>query len=303
MIKTKAFLRTLRVADLRHTVYASIAVLILSGLTTAQTVAHAVPFTSASSSITTTIKIPDLTFLPLYATSKNPTTFYIDDETSVSQIILPIGAAFGGTKYDVPGVKGWTFPEAKSEIVILLNNNSTKDSKTITVFQWENVGPDKKPVLTGKLQLELLPKINVTPIVVPVTPVTPDVKPVPDDGKTKPVPDVTPVVYTGKWLLCVIEETQDATAQRGRFFQDKDLRDYLSTHLDAPPRVVDQDAKTAGGSFPKDLQPYLTLFKSSGMKLPYFFMVKPDGTILKQGTIDASAQPKDFLTVLKTISP
>lgn len=261
-------------------------------------IASAVPLSSASNK-TDTLKVPHGSFIPFYATTTKPTLFQPSDASNVSILELPASSAFGGNKYDVPGVKAWTFPDAKSDIFIVIANNTTDTAQIITITAIENPGEGKKPVITGTVVLEIGvdPNGKFSPIP----------KPKPDD-KTNPDIDTSPVTYTGKWQICVLEETVEATAQRGRFFSDKDLRAFLKEKLVEAPRVIDKDGKTKDGSFPSDLVPYLNIWKSANTGLPYYFVVAAEdigttkkGTILQRATITPDTTPAQWMAKLKEI--
>lgn len=267
----------------------------------AQSVAQSVAFTSATStSPAEAYKIPHGTFIPFFPKTSEPTTFYIsdDDRKYVAVLVLPKGSPFGGTQFNDPEVRGWVFPKAEGEITIVIGNNLTTTTRRIAISTWIN--PTKKgeepakPVCTGTVFLDILPKPGSVPVPNPI--------PGPDDGKPVPKPPVPPepITYKGKALLCVFEETANATKQRGDFFASKELRAFLGEKLVEHPRVIDET------NIPNDLKAYYQLYKDSGSKLPYYFLLAATtegtitpGTILKQGTIPQNMTPTEFIQALK----
>jgi hypothetical protein len=287
----------------RLTLFLSVLWLASSGFgvnrATAQVVAPSVPFATATTSNApdTAFKIPHGAFIPFFAKTEEPTVFDISDEDKkyVSLITLPRGSAFGGVQFNTPGVQGYNFPDAKSDITIILGNNNSSTTRRIVVATWKNPsvkdGPALKPVKSGVLYLDILPVSNI------------DVQPKPVDDDIvvpKPVPKPDNLVYSGKALLCVLEETSNASAQRGQFFASKELRQFLSTKLAEHPKVVDKD------HVPNDLKAYYQLYLDSKSTLPYYFLIAATaegaiqpGTILKQGNIPSTMTPAQFMEVLK----
>lgn len=126
----------------------------------------------------------------------------------------------------------------------------------------------------------------------PVPPVPPPpVPPVPP----VPPPPVPPAPITRAWVV-VIEESAEASADRGRWLADKGIRDYL-TAKGWKLRVADKDVKDGSGNTPKDLQPYIS--RASGKKLPQIFVVDQDGKVRHEGDLPTSTA--DLLAVLKKI--
>lgn len=114
-----------------------------------------------------------------------------------------------------------------------------------------------------------------------------------------PIPDPkpTPKPYTGKFSMVVIEETTDAANNRGQFFADRELQDYLAAKLTGKARIADKDVVDASGNPPKDLVPYLD--RAKGKTLPQVYLVAPDGTVLMEG--DLPKTPKELLAVLRKV--
>ena len=121
---------------------------------------------------------------------------------------------------------------------------------------------------------------------------SPPPEPVPDP---KPTPKPDP--YTGKFSMVVIEETNVAANNRGQFFADKELRDYLATKLVGKPRIADKDVVDASGQPPKDLAPYLNHAKGKG--LPQLYLIAPDGTVLFEGNLPKT--PAELIATVKKV--
>ena len=260
-------------------------------------VAQSTPFTSATTKNTpeTAFQIKNGSFIPFFAETKEPTVFDIPEEYKqyIAILTLPKGSAFGGIQFNTPGVKGWNFPKAESDITIVLGNNITPEgevpqTRRVVVSVWKNPskadGPPLAPVKAGTIYLDIIPDS-----LVPVPKPEPFPKPVPT-----PVP--TPITYTGKKLLLMFEQSENATAQRGAFFQSKELREFLATVLKKAPDVIDVT------TVPQSLKPYLAL-KPADSTFPYFFFVAADGPeagrILKQGSIAPTVTPTDLINLLK----
>jgi len=119
----------------------------------------------------------------------------------------------------------------------------------------------------------------------------------PPDPTPDPKPTPTPAPYTGKFSMVVIEETDVAANNRGQFFADKELRDYLATKLVGKPRIADKDVVDASGQPPKDLAPYLNHAKGKG--LPQLYLIAPDGTVLYEG--DLPKTPAELIATVKKV--
>lgn len=256
-------------------------------------VAQSTPFTSATTVNTpdTAFKVQNGSFIPLFAETKEPTVFDIseDDSKYISKLTLPKGSAFGGIQFNTPGVKGWSFPKAESDITIILGNNNTTEVRRVTVSIWKNPskleGPPLAPVKAGTIYLDIVPT-DFNPVPKPF----PKPKPGPDgDG------DLTPITYTGKQLLCIFEQSEQATAQRGQFLSSPELRAFLGTILKKHFDHIDVS------NVPQSLKPYHALIGNNPM--PYYFLVAADGpqagTILRQGSISPTMTPSEFITKLK----
>jgi len=119
----------------------------------------------------------------------------------------------------------------------------------------------------------------------------------PPDPTPDPKPTPTPAPYTGKFSMVVIEETDVAANNRGQFFADKELRDYLATKLVGKPRIADKDVVDASGQPPKDLAPYLNHAKGKG--LPQLYLIAPDGTVLYEGNLPKT--PAELIATVKKV--
>jgi len=126
---------------------------------------------------------------------------------------------------------------------------------------------------------------------------TPDPFP-PDPNPPNPKPDPVPPEpeKPAKAWLVVIEETADAAKDRGRYFRDKGITDYLKSK-GWKPRIFDKDVVDPTGKTPADLAPWLALVKSQ--KLPWFFIVDQTGLIRDKGELPSD--PADLLARLKKI--
>ena len=153
-------------------------------------------------------------------------------------------------------------------------------------------------VQTGRVELLIIPIGGASKDVIRRTldvdagtgPRPPPPDPIPD-------PKPTPKPYSGKFSMVVIEETADAANNRGQFFADRELQDYLAAKLTGKARIADKDAVDETGERPKDLVPYLEMAK--GKMLPQVFLVAPDGTILMEG--DLPKTPKELLATLRKV--
>jgi len=119
----------------------------------------------------------------------------------------------------------------------------------------------------------------------------------PPDPTPDPKPTPKPAPYTGKFSMVVIEETDVAANNRGQFFADKELRDYLATKLVGKPRIADKDVVDASGQPPKDLAPYLNHAKGKG--LPQLYLIAPDGTVLYEGNLPKT--PAELIATVKKV--
>jgi hypothetical protein len=121
-----------------------------------------------------------------------------------------------------------------------------------------------------------------------------------DAGQGPRPPPVDPFdgkVFNGDWRILIIEETNDAAANRSQFFTDKALTSYIAAKCKSKPRWADQNVTDSTGQVPADLAPYLSLAK--GKKLPQCFIVGSDGTLIRQ--FELPATPAAFLAELKKV--
>lgn len=137
-------------------------------------------------------------------------------------------------------------------------------------------------------------KTRITVTIGGVLPVPPGPTPIPVPPGPTPVPP-GPTPITKAWLV-IVEETEDASNNRGALMTDKDLVSYLQTKK-WKVRITDKDVVDANGKVPTDLAPYITRAKSKG--LPYHCVVDQDGKIRSEGTVPDSAD--DFLAILKKV--
>lgn len=151
-------------------------------------------------------------------------------------------------------------------------------------------------VHTGKVELLLVPvggdAKSVIRRTLEVTGARPPPEPIPD-----PKPDPKPAPYVGKFSMVVIEETEMAANNRGAFFADKELRDYLATKLNGKPRIADKDVVDSTGQPPKDLAPYLNHAKGKG--LPQLYLIAPDGAVLYEGNLPKT--PAELIALVKKV--
>jgi hypothetical protein len=115
------------------------------------------------------------------------------------------------------------------------------------------------------------------------------------DPKPGPDPNPNPGPVAKAWIV-VIEETQEASAQRGKFLEDRALVDYVAGKKWAV-RVADKDAKGPDGKPPADLAPYLT--RASGKQLPQMYIVSDARDVLYEGAVPAT--PADLLALLRKL--
>lgn len=121
-------------------------------------------------------------------------------------------------------------------------------------------------------------RLDFVVVIGTVPPVPPGPGPAPDPGPG-PTPDPKPVP-AGKRFLVIIEETGDAVPARGVILADPALADRIKSGGHKF-RVADKDNKTATGTAPADLKPYLD--EAAGKKLPRLYIVAPDGTVCWYG--------------------
>ncbi len=124
---------------------------------------------------------------------------------------------------------------------------------------------------------------------IPPIPVPPNPGPGPQPGPLPPAP------ITRAWVV-VVEETEDAAAERGRLMADRAIRDYLGAK-GWKVRVVDKDVRDRDGNPPADVRPYLE--RSKGKKLPQVYIVDQDGNVRHEGALPLD--PSDLLAMLKKI--
>jgi hypothetical protein len=108
--------------------------------------------------------------------------------------------------------------------------------------------------------------------------------PPPPPGPTPPPPPPpppTPVVVKTLWIL-VVEETAEASANRGEFFANRELIDRIRAKGHRY-RVADKDVKDKDGRQPADLAPWLK--RAAGKSLPQLFLISQDGDILFEGPL------------------
>lgn len=117
----------------------------------------------------------------------------------------------------------------------------------------------------------------------------------PNPGPTPPPPPPVPVVVKTLWIL-VVEETGEASSERGAFFGDKDLQARVRDKGHRY-RVTDKDVRDAKGNVPKDLAPWLE--KAKGKKLPQLFLISQDGDVLYEGNMVAT--PKDLIALMAKV--
>lgn len=139
----------------------------------------------------------------------------------------------------------------------------------------------------GKTQIESA-RATVT-IGEPIPPIPVPPGPGPQPGPLPPSP------ITRAWVV-VVEETEDAAAERGRLLADRSIRDYLTTK-GWKTRVVDKDVRDRDGNPPADVRPYLE--RSRGKKLPQLYIVDQDGGVRHEGALPLD--PADLLSLLKKI--
>lgn len=164
-------------------------------------------------------------------------------------------------------------PTGKSEVLMVFG----EQPGTVTVAAWGVV--DGKPKKLASLAIAV-------GVVKP--------QPMPEP---KPEPEPKPKPYVGKWRILIVEETAQAAANRGEYLTDPALLDYVREKCSAKIRVVDQDVVGPDGKPPKDLQPWLA--RAKGKKLPHWYVVGDDGTILAEG--DLPPTPQAALDALKKI--
>lgn len=110
-------------------------------------------------------------------------------------------------------------------------------------------------------------------------------------GKVEPGPDPQPgpqpqpgpkpnPVPPGKRFVVIIEETEQAVPARGIMMSDAALAARMK-EKGHQWRIADQNNRTATGSVPVDLKPYLE--EAAGKKLPRLYIVAPDGTVCWYG--------------------
>ena len=113
-------------------------------------------------------------------------------------------------------------------------------------------------------------------------------------GDAKPDPDPQPPVVTDPVaFLVIIEETGEATANRGALFASPKLAARLKEKKIGW-RVADQNVVDATGKPPSDLVPYLA--KAKGKPLPQLFFVAANGKLIYQGDL-----PKDVDGLLELL--
>lgn len=165
---------------------------------------------------------------------------------------------------------------------------------------WVGVNADdgKKPA-TASVQAFRVPQGKAIRVVSApdgvITLTIEDVGPVPDPEPTPPPPPKPQPVPTRCWLV-VVEETAEAAANRGLYFQDKELRGYLSAK-GWKLRLADKDVVDRSGRPPADLKPWLD--RAKGKVLPYAAVVDQDGAVRSEGVLPANVA--DLVKTLRTI--
>lgn len=117
-------------------------------------------------------------------------------------------------------------------------------------------------------------------------------KPDPVPPGPRPGPQPPPAPLRQLWMIWV-EETADATKDRGKLLSDKALNDRVRAKGHRW-RVVDKDAVNSDGRPPADLAPWIERGKKAG--LPRLYLVDQDGRILDEGPA-----PKDAAEALKRV--
>ena len=118
-------------------------------------------------------------------------------------------------------------------------------------------------------------------------------KPDPGPGPTPP-PDPTPVPIGKAWLV-LIEESADATAERGKMIADKDIVGFVKSR-GWRWRIADKDVVDASGKPPADLVPYLERGK---LGLPRLTILAESGKVLWEGKPPSTAP--ELLSLLKKV--
>lgn len=151
-----------------------------------------------------------------------------------------------------------------------------------------------KNAATGELDGE---EVEVEVVIGDKVPPFPDPKPYPP-VPVPPVPEPKPPapdVLKQLWIL-VVEETEQASADRGKFFASTTLAKYVKDKGHKF-RCVDQDAKDAAGKTPADLAPWIARAKAK--KLPVLFLVNQAGDVLFEGPVPAT--PGEVLAAIQKV--
>lgn len=102
-----------------------------------------------------------------------------------------------------------------------------------------------------------------------------------------PVPPTPPApVGPTKLFVVVVEETAQLAANRGQMFGDPSLTALMKAKGHQW-RIVDKDVAGADGQPPADVKGYLA--RAAGKTYPQVFLVTPDGRLMYQGDLPASA--------------
>lgn len=118
--------------------------------------------------------------------------------------------------------------------------------------------------------------------------------PIPNPGPG-PNPGPNPNPPAKAWLV-VIEETREATAERGAWLSNPEIAAYLKAkgwrH-----RVADRDVLDPQGKPPADLAPYLE--RAKGKSLPQVYLVDQDGVVRIDGPLPAT--PAELVALLRKV--